>query len=130
MSMYQNLVLEILKNKLQAVEQNIENCNNKMQFDYIAAYEKDITTQLVIYHKVQTWLLYQYNNTFVGDLTNDNIYHEVMVHVKWITESIFKMKSGVDKWVIQEKLEVLKEIVNCMKDDYKFPIGDFIDFVN
>lgn len=130
MKNYQNLVLEILKNKLQAVEQNIENCNNKMQFDYIAAYEKDITTQLVIYHKVQTWLLYQYNNTFVGDLTNDNIYHEVMVHVKWITESIFKMKSGVDKWVIQEKLEVLKEIVHCMKSDYKFPIGDFIDFVN
>lgn len=130
MKNYQNLVLEILKNKLQAVEQNIENCNNKMQFDYLAAFEKDIPTQLTIYHKVKIWLDCLIGFNFSGEMSNNTIYHEIMVHVKWITESIFKMKSGVDKWVIQEKLEVLKEIVHCMKSDYKFPIGDFIDFVN
>lgn len=136
MKNYQIEVLKILKNRLQLVEQKINDCQNQMQLDYISAYEKDVPTQLAIYQKLQIWLEYQlqiwleylYKNNFGGELTNDDVYHEVIVNIKWAIKSLFSNKEKLEKYLLWLKLELWKEVAFLMKDEYKFPLGDFSEY--
>lgn len=128
MNNYQAVVLEILKSKLESIKHDITKCNLNMQLDYVASFEKDIPTQLYVCHKVKIWLECLVGYNFSSDLSNNGVSVEVAIQIKWAIESLFKLKIGLDTWVVREKMEVLREIAHAMKDDYKFPIGDFSEY--